>query len=400
MQLWYNIYGDIMDKISVGKEILKRFYKKGYEAYFVGGFVRDYLLGIKSNDIDITTNAKPEEIEQLFDKTVATGKKYGTVTIYIDDYSYEATTYRIDQNYQNHRQPEQIKFSHDLAEDLKRRDFTINALAMNTEGNIIDFHEGKSDLNKKIIRAIGNPEARFHEDALRILRAIRFVAKLNFEIEENTLKAIENNILLLKKISNERIIDEFEQIFRYEHHKKALCLLENAKIANVFKEFNQGIKLYKESEINLNFLEFVALCLFLNKLEIPKDWRFSNKEKMMITKIIHLVQATQHSSYNPLLVYQTDKDLCLSANAISRVINKHNNQEELIEKIDKHLAIRKLQELNIDGNDLKKITDPENEQLIGEILKELESKVLNHELRNEREELLIYAKMMLERLNG
>ncbi len=389
-----------MDKISIGKEILRHIHSKGYEAYFVGGFVRDQLLKIHSNDIDITTNATPEEIEKIFDKTVATGKKYGTVTVFVDNYSFEITTYRIDQDYQNHRKPERVKFSHDLAEDLMRRDFTINAMAMDIEGDIIDFHDGKKDLTKRIIRAIGDPETRFKEDALRILRAIRFVAKLNFTIEEKTRKAIEKNLKLLLEISIERIINEFEQIFAYDHHKEALKYLVKSDIAKVFNEFNRGLELYIQSSIKLNFLEFFALCLYINKLEIPNYWRFSNKEKTRITRLINIVKVTQRNSYNPLLVYQTSKELCLSANEISQVINSKNNQKDLIEQIDKHLPIRKTQDLKINGNDLLKIADFANEEIIGEILKELEAKVLHNELENEDEELIAYAKRMLERLDG
>jgi tRNA nucleotidyltransferase (CCA-adding enzyme) len=389
-----------MDKISVGKEILRHIHSKGYEAYFVGGFVRDQLLKIHSNDIDITTNATPEEIEKIFDKTVATGKKYGTVTVFVDNYSFEITTYRIDQDYQDHRKPERVKFSHDLAEDLMRRDFTINAMAMDIEGDIIDFHDGKTDLTKRIIRAIGDPETRFKEDALRILRAIRFVAKLNFTIEEKTQKAIEKNLKLLLEISIERIINEFEQIFAYDHHKEALKYLVKSDIVKVFNEFNPGLELYIQSSIKLNFLEFFALCLYVNKLEIPNYWRFSNKEKTRITRLINIVKVTQRNSYNPLLVYQTSKELCLSANEISQVINFKNNQKDLIEQIDKHLPIRKTQDLKINGNDLLKIADFANEEIIGEILKELEAKVLHNELENEDEELIAYAKRMLERLDG
>ncbi len=389
-----------MDKISIGKEILRHIHSKGYEAYFVGGFVRDQLLKIHSNDIDITTNATPEEIEKIFDKTVATGKKYGTVTVFVDNYSFEITTYRIDQDYQDHRKPERVKFSHDLAEDLMRRDFTINAMAMDIEGDIIDFHDGKTDLTKRIIRAIGDPETRFKEDALRILRAIRFVAKLNFTIEEKTQKAIEKNLKLLLEISIERIINEFEQIFAYDHHKEALKYLVKSDIVKVFNEFNPGLELYIQSSIKLNFLEFFALCLYVNKLEIPNYWRFSNKEKTRITRLINIVKVTQRNSYNPLLVYQTSKELCLSANEISQVINFKNNQKDLIEQIDKHLPIRKTQDLKINGNDLLKIADFANEEIIGEILKELEAKVLHNELENEDEELIAYAKRMLERLDG
>ena len=219
-----------------GRKIIQKLLDLNYQAFFVGGFVRDYLLGIKANDIDITTNALPKEIQEIFSKTKATGLRYGTISVFVEGNQFEVTTFRADIEYIDHRRPERVVFSNDLVEDLKRRDFTINALAMDSSGKITDLFDGQADLNKKLIKAIGDPDIRFHEDALRILRAFRFVSKLEFNVEEHTKKSIEHNIHLLSEISNERVLGEIKKIFEYPHYKKAVRLLYQSKIYIPFPE--------------------------------------------------------------------------------------------------------------------------------------------------------------------
>ena len=180
----------------------------GFDAYFVGGCVRDGLLSKKCDDIDITTNAHPKQIISLFEKTVPTGIKHGTVTVIIENHSIEVTTFRTEKGYSDARRPDEVNFVSSLAEDLSRRDFTINALACSEDGKIIDLFGGIKDLNDKIIRTVGPPNERFSEDALRILRAYRFASTLNFELEQDTNMAaliLANNI---EKISGERVLKE------------------------------------------------------------------------------------------------------------------------------------------------------------------------------------------------
>lgn len=178
------------------EKIIQIFEEKGYEAYAVGGCVRDSLLGIWPKDWDITTSAKPEEIKDLFERTIDTGIQHGTVTVRMDHESYEVTTYRIDGDYTDGRHPDQVTFTENLVEDLKRRDFTINAMAYNNRVGLVDVFEGEEDLKREVIRCVGDPLERFTEDALRILRAIRFSAQLGFEIQKDTYEAIKK----LKKI--------------------------------------------------------------------------------------------------------------------------------------------------------------------------------------------------------
>lgn len=192
------------------EQILDKLSAKGYEAYVVGGCVRDYLLGQCPKDYDVTTSALPEQIIECFDgyKLLTNGLKHGTVTVITQSIAVEITTYRIDGDYRDHRHPEKVEFTASLKEDLSRRDFTINAMAYSHKEGVVDFFDGRADLENGIIRAVGNPYQRFDEDALRILRALRFASRFDFEIEKNTSDAIHRMKYLLENISAERIQTE------------------------------------------------------------------------------------------------------------------------------------------------------------------------------------------------
>ena len=192
----------------------------GYEAFAVGGCVRDTLLGRKPGDWDITTSARPEQVKALFRRTIDTGIQHGTVTIMMDRTGYEVTTYRIDGEYEDGRHPKQVEFTSDLLEDLRRRDFTINAMAYSHATGIVDAFDGVEDLKARRIRCVGNAMERFTEDALRILRAIRFSAQLDFEIEKETFEAISVIAPNLAKVSKERIQMELTKLLCSEHPEK------------------------------------------------------------------------------------------------------------------------------------------------------------------------------------
>ncbi|MCB2305875.1 CCA tRNA nucleotidyltransferase [Clostridium estertheticum] len=216
------------------KIILDTLKNNGYESYIVGGSVRDATIGkAVPKDYDITTNAMPEEIIKIFDKTVPTGIKHGTITVMVNGEGYEVTTYRIDGEYLDNRRPSGVTFVSNLEEDLARRDFTINALAFNEEDGLIDCFDGIFDLKNKIIRAVGEPNKRFKEDALRMLRAIRFAASLDFEIEEKTMIAIKMNCNLISNVSTERIRDELCKMLVSNNTTKAFKLLEETKLLQI-----------------------------------------------------------------------------------------------------------------------------------------------------------------------
>ncbi len=194
------------------KAILHTLQEAGYEAYAVGGCIRDSLLGRRPDDWDITTSAKPQETKALFGKTIDTGIQHGTVTVIRHGRGYEVTTYRVDGEYEDGRHPKEVTFTASLKEDLRRRDFTVNAMAYNEEDGLVDLFGGRQDLEQKIIRCVGEANERFEEDALRIMRAVRFSAQLGFSIEERTKEAIRGHAERLRQVSAERIQVELTKL--------------------------------------------------------------------------------------------------------------------------------------------------------------------------------------------
>ncbi|MGN0240266.1 MAG: CCA tRNA nucleotidyltransferase [Candidatus Weimeria sp.] len=213
----------------------------GHEAYAVGGCVRDALLGLTPDDWDITTSAEPEEVKALFSRTIDTGIKHGTVTVRLDGKNFEVTTYRIDGRYEDGRHPEEVTFTKSLEEDLKRRDFTINAMAVNDRTGIVDLFGGQKDLDAGIIRCVGDPMERFSEDALRMMRAVRFAAKLDFSIEEETKKAITKLKDNLTKVSAERIQVELTKLITSDHPEMMKTLYETGLTSVFFPEWDKAM---------------------------------------------------------------------------------------------------------------------------------------------------------------
>lgn len=218
--------------------ILHTLMEQGYEAYIVGGCVRDSILGKEPKDWDITTSAAPEQTKALFRRTIDTGIEHGTVTVMVGQTGYEVTTYRVDGKYEDHRRPASVSFTASLTEDLKRRDFTINAMAYNDAEGIVDEFHGIEDLEQGIIRCVGVPQERFDEDALRILRAVRFAAQLDFVIDEKTGQAIQEKVEYLRDISAERIQAELTKLITSEHPEKLLDAYEMGITSVVLPEFD------------------------------------------------------------------------------------------------------------------------------------------------------------------
>ena len=213
--------------------IIDTFYKNNYEAFMVGGCVRDSLLGLMPKDYDITTSALPSITQSLFEKTIPTGIQHGTVTVVLNNENLEVTTYRTEGKYIDNRRPESVEFVFNIKEDLSRRDFTVNALAYNKKEGLIDYFNGIEDIRNKVIRAVGDPNKRFQEDALRMLRAIRFSCQLGFQIEEDTYLAIKANYELIKNISVERIRDELCKILITNNPCEGLSLLRGTGILGI-----------------------------------------------------------------------------------------------------------------------------------------------------------------------
>lgn len=238
----------------------------GYEAYIVGGCVRDAILGKEPGDWDITTSAKPEEVKALFRRTIDTGIEHGTVTVMFDKEGYEVTTYRVDGKYEDHRRPASVTFTASLIEDMKRRDFTINAMAYNESEGVIDHFDGMKDLERRCIRCVGEPKERFDEDALRILRALRFSAQLDFSIDDRTQEAIRNQAVFLKDISAERIHVELTKLLVSEHPERMRTAYELGVTKIVLPEFdammeteqNNKHHMYNVGEHTLRVVQEVA----------------------------------------------------------------------------------------------------------------------------------------------
>lgn len=220
------------------EKILRVLENQGFEAFIVGGCVRDSILGRRPDDWDITTSARPEQVKALFRRTVDTGLKHGTVTVLMDKESYEVTTYRIDGEYEDGRHPKEVAFTASLEEDLKRRDFTINAMAYHPDRGLVDLFRGMDDIRAEIIRCVGNPLERFGEDALRILRAVRFSAQLGFSIEEETKKGIEELAPNLKLVSAERIQTELVKLLVSPHPDYFLTAYETGITRQFLPEFD------------------------------------------------------------------------------------------------------------------------------------------------------------------
>ena len=380
------------------RKILEVLNSNGYEAYVVGGAVRNYLLGMTPHDYDITTNATPEEIIKVFSftKTILTGIKYGTVTVVYNHQHYEITTYRVDGKYDDNRHPIDVEFSKTIDNDLKRRDFTVNALAYNEK--LIDQHNGLNDLKNRIIKCIGNPDERFAEDALRILRAMRFACKLNFTIDLDTKKSILKNKNLLKNISIERINSELFEIFEYRN----VNIIE--EYFEVFTVVFPFIKLESKNQIinkinnliNNNCDKNLIYSAFFMELddnyiiEIIKNYKLSNDLKYLI-KFLNFAEISfsdQLNDYRKLLKKYTK-------NGIILYIKYHvfNNDKQikfmnLLEEADK--KCNKIKDLEINGNDLIEL-GVANEK-IGFILNSVLDLVVEDFLENDKKTLIKYVK--------
>jgi tRNA nucleotidyltransferase (CCA-adding enzyme) len=245
------------------KAVLEELAKSGYEAYIVGGCVRDLIMGEKPKDWDVTTNAKPEEIQKIFPDSFYENN-FGTVTL--KESTIEITPYRAEAKYTDKRHPDEIKFVSNLEDDLSRRDFTVNSIAMDVKGNITDIFDGHKDLKNKVIKSVGNPRDRFGEDALRLIRAVRFATVLGFNIEDKTLKAIKDNSEWLRAISKERIRDEFIKIIESNNAYEGTLLLESAGLLKyIVPELREGIDvgqnlhhIYTVWEHNTRALKYTA----------------------------------------------------------------------------------------------------------------------------------------------
>lgn len=370
--------------------VLKRINEAGYEAYFVGGSVRDLLLNRHIHDVDIATSAYPMEIKQIFKKTIDTGIKHGTVTVLYEGESYEITTFRTESGYQDFRRPDHVTFVQNLSEDLKRRDFTINALAMGVDGNVIDHFDGLGDLDKHLIRAVGKAENRFHEDALRMMRAVRFMSQLQFTLEPETEQAISDNHELLSKISVERIRDEFVKMGIAPGSQKAFQIFLDTGLSEEvpgFKGKKDNLALYPQlnfsptTEANLWALMIILLKLPNEKIpSFMRMWKNSNAMERQVADIVaffDLVSSRAPSNYD---LYQAGLETIASTIDLAHILGQPINGSALVDRYEA-LPIKNNHDLVIDGHFLLKNGIPAGPR-VGLLLEEIKKAVLEGVISN------------------
>lgn len=380
--------------------VLKKLENAGFEAYFVGGSVRDILLHQPIHDVDIATSAFPEEIKRLFPKTIDIGIDHGTVLVLEEGEQYEITTFRTESTYQDYRRPDHVEFVRSLEEDLKRRDFTINAFALKEDGQIVDLFDGLMDLENHVLRAVGNPHERFHEDALRMMRGIRFVSQLGFELEQETAKAIQENHELLGKISVERINVEFV---------KMLMGRERAAGLRAFIETECYIccpGLREEGEALLRFSELPkiqlkaeneAWTLLISQLTIQehgirsflKQWKCSNQTIKEVQELYWGLQQRIKQPLGTLALYRLGEAHALQVEQLAAYFGETPQLAEVKSKYTS-LPIKSMKELAVDGKILLANTEKKAGKWVSDALKLAEAAVVERKIENKETAILHY----------
>ncbi len=368
--------------------ILKTLQNNGFEAYIVGGCVRDVLMGIAPHDYDITTSSPPEVTASIFDKTIPTGIKHGTVTVISGNYAVEVTTYRADGEYSDHRKPDNVTFVKSLTEDLARRDFTVNAICYNNDG-LIDYFGGIKDIENKILRAVGEPEKRFTEDALRILRLFRFASVLEFEIDSKTLNAAIKTADSLKNISAERIAVELKKALGGKN-PKALSYLTDINTFSFLKIIEkpdyQKIK-NADSKLKLFTFLYSANADIIKTMELL---RLSNKEKEFAENLIMLLNIPYPQSKTEIkeMLFKTGHNIFKAYLSFQKnYFNKDiTNAEEMLLEITNNNEPYKISDLNITGKDLSELEIYGKE--IGKALEYLRQLVIDNPKHNQKKILI------------
>ena len=398
----------IIDLPKNVENIIGSLEEHGFEGFAVGGCVRDSLLKKTPKDWDITTDALPVDMKKIFKKTFDTGIAHGTVTVLMDGVGYELTTYRIDGNYSDGRHPDSVSFSKSLSEDLCRRDFTINAMAYSNKKGIVDLFDGRKDLQNGIIRAVGDAKKRFDEDALRMLRAVRFAAQLGFKIDDDTFEAIKEKAKLLSKVSKERIFVELNKSLCGDFAQNIKMVYTSGLYRYIGKEFAKLDKsiydFYPRKFHNKKHMYWAVFLENIENVEAVKKILFELKSD----------NATRNNTY--LLVKElknpmpsSDEDIRWSLHRIGaylfcdyiEILKSDKENVDILDKIDtienrynlilKENHAYEISMLDITGKDLMDIGISKGPK-IGEVLEFLLKKVIENPLNNEKSSLLRLAK--------
>ena len=387
------------------KQIISKLEKADFEAYAVGGCVRDSILGRSPEDWDITTSAKPEEVKRLFSTTIDTGLQHGTVTVVIEKEGFEVTTFRLDGDYTDGRHPDRVAFTSSLTEDLRRRDFTINAMAYSEKTGLIDEFDGERDLEDGVIRAVGEAKERFSEDALRMLRAIRFAGQLNFKIEEKTFDAIKELSSNISKVSVERIAKELEKLLLSGNPEYIALVYETGifsviapEVAMLFEngEISDSIKaLSRASFPEKKELYQIRLAIFLEGLGADKAAKLLKRLKLdndtinTVKKLLEL--SLREVENNETDMRRTVKEAGYKMMPLLLEMRRAKglkDNKDLYQTVIDNGYCTSISELNINGKDLMDAGIPKG-ALIGSTLERLLELVIEKPELNTRESLLL-----------
>ena len=358
-----------MDEIIYN--VLKKIEDNGFEAYIVGGFVRDFLLKKESKDVDICTNARVKDLVDIFNSSNITLFDYGNVLLDYSDYQFEITTYRKDIKYVDNRRPEEIEYVDSLGEDLLRRDFTINSICMNKDGKIIDLIGGKNDLKKRIIKSIGNPDNKFNDDALRMLRAIRFATILNFKLDEDVKKSILKNKHLLNNLSYERKMEELNKIFSSKNKKYAVRLIKELDL---------------EDDLEIKNIDSILLTnhiMGMWAMITDIDYSFTKMQKKIIKEIKELYNIKNIDNYT-LYKY--------GFYSVGIVCDLRKINKDKMFKRYEGLPIHDREEIDIDSKEICDLLGKNPDSFLKDIYIDLENKILAHELMNKKDRIIDYIK--------
>jgi tRNA nucleotidyltransferase (CCA-adding enzyme) len=379
--------------------VLKRIEDAGYEAYFVGGAVRDYLLNRKISDVDMASSATPIEIKEIFSKTIDVGIEHGTVIVLYNHIPYEITTFRTESAYADFRRPEEVKFIRSLNEDLMRRDFTMNAIAMDRNGKINDPFQGEAAIHNKVIETVGQAEDRFSEDALRMLRAVRFMSQLSFTIEEKTYSALSLHAPLLKKIAVERKRAEFEKLLGGKSRVEALKVLLETEIVNFLpgleKSEDKLPKIFSYSCEHLTVNEMWVLLLYC--LENPegsaenflRTWSLPVKQIKEIEKILEYLYLRIERDWTLYDLYLAKQENISSTERLLSTLSegKSNSWEEHWLNIYESLPLKERSQLVVTGNDLMAWFEQPGGPWVKDWIVKIEKAILEGQLINQMEDI-------------
>ena len=373
--------------------ILDTLQKNGFEAYYVGGSVRDYLMDVSIGDIDITTNALPEDIQNIFPRTIDVGVEHGTVIVVINKTPFEVTTYRTETTYSDYRRPDSVSFTTSIKEDLARRDFTMNAIAMDRMFKIYDPYNGQLSIKNKEIVTVGDPYERFNEDALRMLRAIRFVSQLDFKLNESTFNGIVKLASNVQYISVERIVQELKKLYSGVNVSHAKSLLIHSKILKFIPYYKKlNIDDIKKTNVHSLINEIIIQQILNENNHFKNELKLSNDEKNNIKNSLSFYNDLGENESPIILAYNYNEHIILN---LKNIISENNflNQQYLNQIDDillekSRLTIKSKKDLAVNGNDLMKTLNRHGGPWLKEVLSEIERNVLFNKLDNNYETII------------